>query len=66
MRAPASVNDLVSELKKVTGSDFDTVYKPERIREIRRNYSDISKAKEMMGFEPEIEFGEGLKGLWDL
>jgi len=61
-----SVNDLISQLKKVTGSDFDTVYKPKRIGEIRRNYSDISKAKKMMGFEPEIEFGEGLKGLWDL
>ncbi len=59
-----SVNDLVRALKKVTGKKFEVTYQPERIGEIRRNYSDISKARRLLGFEPEIELVEGLKNLW--
>lgn len=60
-----SVNELVQVLKIVTGADFETVYQPERVGEIRRNYSDITKARNLLGFEPEVDLQSGLEVLWD-
>ena len=59
-----SVNELVELLKEVTEKEIGIVYESERTGEIRRNYSDISKARRIMGYEPEIELKDGLKGLW--
>ncbi|MFO8100740.1 MAG: GDP-mannose 4,6-dehydratase [Dehalococcoidia bacterium] len=58
-----SVNKLVKALEEVTGKESEVIHQPERMGEIRRNFSDITKARKMMGFEPEIELIEGLKRL---
>ena len=60
-----SVNELVEILKKVTGADFEIIHQPERVGEIRRNYSDITKARNLLGFEPEIDLQDGLQVMWD-
>jgi UDP-glucose 4-epimerase len=39
----------------------EIVYEKVRKGEVRRNYSDISKAKEMLGFEPRVDLKEGLE-----
>jgi len=31
---------------------------------IKRSYSDISKARAILGFMPKVKLREGLKGLW--
>jgi NAD-dependent epimerase/dehydratase len=36
-----------------------------RLGDIRHNYADISKAKQLLGFEPKISFQEGLKQFTD-
>jgi len=58
-----SINELVRIIGEVTGKDVQAIYEPERTGEIKRNYSDISKARKVLGFEPEVKLKEGLKGL---
>lgn len=61
-----SVNQLVKLIEGATGSKLQIIYEAERKGEIRRNYSDITKARKQLGFEPKRELGEGLRELWGL
>ena len=60
-----SVNELWDILKselKARGVDVpEPVYEPERPGEIKLNYSDISKARSKLGFDPKIELADGVK-----
>ncbi|MFP4116391.1 MAG: GDP-mannose 4,6-dehydratase [Candidatus Aenigmatarchaeota archaeon] len=60
-----SVNDLIKYLQSIVESkemEFpEVVKKEEREGEIRRNFADISKAKEVLGFEPSVGIEEGLR-----
>lgn len=58
-----SINELVEILSEIVKKQLNISYKPGRKGEIIRNYSDISKARKMLGFEPKIELKEGLKRL---
>lgn len=59
-----TINELVEILNKIAGKKIRTIHEPERKGEIRRTYSDISKAREVLGFEPQVELKEGLMQLW--
>ena len=61
-----TINELVEMIKEISGSDIQIVHQPERKGEIKRNYSDIGKARATLGFKPEIELREGVKELWSL
>ncbi len=60
-----SINQLFDTLKKELESNNidikDPKYAPERPGEIARNYADISKAKDLLGFNPEIDLSKGIK-----
>jgi UDP-glucose 4-epimerase len=43
------------------GKKSEIVYKQERKGEVKRNYSDISKAQRMLGFEPRFDLRTGLE-----
>jgi UDP-glucose 4-epimerase len=43
---------------------LSTIKKPRRKGEIEKNYSDIAKAKKILGFEPKVKLREGLKELY--
>ncbi|NQT71173.1 MAG: GDP-mannose 4,6-dehydratase [Chloroflexi bacterium] len=58
-----SINDLIEILSEAVEKQLQVNYKPGRKGEITRNYSDISKARKMLDFEPKIELKEGLKRL---
>ncbi|MFO8010616.1 MAG: GDP-mannose 4,6-dehydratase [Dehalococcoidia bacterium] len=60
-----SINQLAGLLREVTGRDLEVVYHPERPGEIMRNYSDITKARKLLGFEPAMELKEGLRRMWE-
>jgi len=61
-----SINQLVKLIQEATGGKFQIIYEAERKGEIKRNYSGIAKARRMLGFDPVIKLGEGLKELWRL
>jgi len=58
-----TINSLVDLIGIVTGKTVTSVHQPERKGEIRRNYSDISKASARLGFRPLITLQRGLRDL---
>lgn len=59
-----TVNEIAEKIKlivkKETGKDIDVVYGKPRTGDTKRNYSDISKAKKILGYEPRFDLDTGL------
>ena len=59
-----SLNDLAAELQKVMGSSLEPERGPERkVNPVSRRLADVEKAKRLLGFEAEVELGDGLQRL---
>lgn len=58
-----SINGLAELMKEMAGNKIRIIHEAERRGEIRRNYSDITKARTVLGFEPKIKLREGLYDL---
>ena len=56
-----TINELASRLNEVIGTDLEPEYGPAREGEVRHSGADISRAREVLGFEPAVEFVEGLE-----
>lgn len=56
-----TLNDLVKHLQEILGVDINAVYEPERKGDIKHSLSDITKAKELLGYDVEVPLFEGLK-----
>jgi nucleoside-diphosphate-sugar epimerase len=55
-----SLNDVLRELRKITGKTLEAKYEPPREGDIRDSQADISQAKEFLEYEPQVSFEEGL------
>lgn len=55
-----SVNDIVRELKAVTGFAGEAIHLPARPGEVQRIYLDATRAKRVLGWAPKVSFREGL------
>ncbi len=56
-----SLNDLLDGLRKLLDTDVPAEYGPERPGDIRHSQADITRAREVLGYEPRITFEEGLR-----
>ncbi|NNM78758.1 SDR family oxidoreductase [Sphingomonas sp. ID1715] len=56
-----TVSDLADRVIALTGSDADIVYQPLPIDDPRRRRPDISKAKQLLKWQPRIGLQEGLE-----
>ncbi len=67
-REETEILDLAQRIKELADKSNRTspkvVHDDPRQGDIYRNYTDYSKAKEILGFEPEVETAVGLKELW--
>jgi UDP-glucose 4-epimerase len=62
----SSLNDLADGLTKVMGSDLKPEYGEERkVNPVARRLADVTKAKQLLGFESEVSLEEGLSKLVD-
>jgi UDP-glucose 4-epimerase len=59
-----SLNDLVAMLGEVSGRDVDVRHEPARAGEIQRNYSLVDKARNRLGYEPDVPLPDGLRRTW--
>ncbi|HIK06629.1 MAG TPA: SDR family NAD(P)-dependent oxidoreductase [Trichormus sp. M33_DOE_039] len=60
-----SLNDLADNLLNVMGSNLKPEYRPERkVNSVQRRLADVSKAKQLLGFEAQISLQEGLSRLF--
>jgi UDP-N-acetylglucosamine/UDP-N-acetyl-alpha-D-glucosaminouronate 4-epimerase len=55
-----SLNEVLRTLEKVTGKVLEAKYEPPRDGDIRDSQADISQAKELLGYDPQVSFKEGL------
>ena len=60
-----SLNDLFNILKAEAGSDIVPEYGPDRAGDIRDSLADISKARNLLGYEPKVRIQEGLQKTLD-
>ncbi|PCJ81809.1 MAG: NAD-dependent epimerase [Flavobacteriales bacterium] len=59
-----SLKELLELLLKINDSDLQPEHRPENtVNPVSRRLADISKAKEMLNFEPKVSLEEGLKQL---
>ncbi|MGE3277221.1 MAG: SDR family oxidoreductase [Vicinamibacterales bacterium] len=56
-----SLNDLLTTLKGIFGSDVAPVYGPSRAGDVHDSQADISKAERLLGYRPTVTFEEGLR-----
>ena len=56
-----SIKDFAEEIIKLTGTDQKIVYKPLPKDDPMQRKPDISRAKEVLGWEPKVSRSEGLK-----
>ncbi len=56
-----SLNGLVKTLNKILGTKLEPIYGKERPGDIRRSFSDISKARKALGYAPKFNLEQGLK-----
>ena len=56
-----SLNQLFEEMRKLVGADVRPVYGEARRGDVRDSQADITKARELLGYEPIVTFEEGLK-----
>jgi nucleoside-diphosphate-sugar epimerase len=56
-----TVNELVQYINDNLGTDIDPIYDDPRPGDVKHSMADISKAEELLGYEPEVQFEEGLK-----
>ena len=56
-----TLNDVVRELREITGYSGEVSYAPERSGDIKHSLADISLAKDLLGYTPSVDFGEGLR-----
>jgi UDP-N-acetylglucosamine/UDP-N-acetyl-alpha-D-glucosaminouronate 4-epimerase len=57
-----TLNQLLGELKQLIGcNDVVAEYREPRVGDVRHSLADITRAQELLGFEPVIELREGLQ-----
>lgn len=59
------IEDIYRQMQEVLGHDLPLIRKSERVGDVRRSCLDCTRAKEVLGWEAQIDFKEGIKRLHD-
>lgn len=63
-----TVSEIAEKIKTLVerenGKTVAIIHSEKRIGDVLRNYSDITKAKNLLGFSPEISLDEGIKSVY--
>jgi dTDP-glucose 4,6-dehydratase len=60
-----TIGQFAEEIIKLTGTDQKVIYKPLPIDDPKQRQPDITKANNVLGWEPKVERAEGLRITWD-
>jgi nucleoside-diphosphate-sugar epimerase len=60
-----TLNQTLALLEKVTGRTAKAKYAPARPGDIRDSQADITRARDVLGYNPLVGFEEGLKHTWE-
>ena len=53
--------DLIAAINRVLGTKIEPIFDPPRVGDVRDSLADISAARKLLGYEPAIDFDEGLR-----
>ena len=57
---PKTVLDLIAAVSRVSGRRLEPDFAPPRPGDVKHSFADISLARELLGYEPKVDFGEGI------
>ena len=55
------MNTVVNTIRELLGKDIEPVYAPPRAGDIKESLADVSRAKELIGYEPIVDFDAGIR-----
>jgi nucleoside-diphosphate-sugar epimerase len=55
-----SLNQLLREIRKLTHAQVEARYQPARPGDVRDSLADLSRARELLGYEPQVDLRTGL------
>lgn len=58
--SPTTINDLVAALNDLLETDLQPVHDDPRPGDVRHSHADVSKARELLGYEPAVALEDGL------
>jgi nucleoside-diphosphate-sugar epimerase len=61
MQESHTLNQLVTTLNRLIGTDLEPVYGPSRPGDVTASMADISLARRLLGYDPIVSFEEGLR-----
>jgi UDP-glucuronate 4-epimerase len=64
-RYTISLKELIEAIEKVTGKKAIIDQQPDQPGDVPKTYADITKAKELLGYNPQTQIHEGLKKFYD-
>ena len=60
-----TLNQVIELLEKIAGKKIQPKYDPPRAGDIRDSQADISLAQKVLGYQPTVQFEEGLRRTWN-
>lgn len=58
------IEDIYRQMQEVLDHDLPLIRKPERVGDVRRSCLDCTRAREILGWEAQVDFKEGIKRLY--
>jgi UDP-glucose 4-epimerase len=59
--AEVSINEIARLVLDACASPLQPEHGPDRPADVRRHYADIARARQELGFEPQVNIGEGIR-----
>jgi nucleoside-diphosphate-sugar epimerase len=60
-RSTVTVYDLAQRIKRISGCPGDIVFQPLHYKDVEIRTVNVQKARELLGFEPQVELDDGLQ-----
>ncbi|MCL4531133.1 MAG: GDP-mannose 4,6-dehydratase [Chloroflexi bacterium] len=60
-----TINNLIKLTEEIVGKKANVQYGPPNLADMFMNWADVSKAKQLLGWEPQVSLREGVKKLVD-
>lgn len=57
----ANLLELIASINRVIGAKIEPIFAPARAGDVRDSLADVTAAREALGYEPTIDFDEGLR-----
>lgn len=59
--SPVSLKEMINTIAKTIGVEAKIKQLPMQLGDVERTFADVSKAKNLIGYEPKTSFEDGIK-----